>query len=24
MLPWNFKDEMMAQMSHIRKWGGNL
>jgi len=24
ILPWNFKDEIMAQMSHIRKWGGQF
>ena len=24
ILPWNFKDEIMAQMSHIREWGGQF
>jgi len=24
ILPWNFKEEIMAQMSHIRKWGGQF
>ena len=24
ILPWNFKDEIMAQMSGIRKWGGKF
>jgi C-methyltransferase C-terminal domain/Putative zinc binding domain/Methyltransferase domain len=24
ILPWNFKDEIMAQMSHIRQWGGRF
>jgi SAM-dependent methyltransferase len=24
ILPWNFKDEIMAQMAHIRKWGGRF
>jgi SAM-dependent methyltransferase len=24
ILPWNFKDEIMNQMSHIRKWGGRF
>jgi len=24
ILPWNFKDEIMAQMSHIREWGGKF
>jgi SAM-dependent methyltransferase len=24
ILPWNFKDEIMAQMSHIRRWGGQF
>jgi SAM-dependent methyltransferase len=24
ILPWNFKDEIMAQMSHIRRWGGRF
>src|SRR5262249_15340279 len=22
ILPWNFKDEIVAQMAHIRSWGG--
>jgi hypothetical protein len=24
ILPWNFKDEIMTQMSHIRDWGGQF
>ncbi len=24
ILPWNFKDEIMAQLSHIRQWGGKF
>jgi hypothetical protein len=24
IFPWNFKDEIMAQMAHIRKWGGRF
>ena len=24
ILPWNFKDEIMNQMSHIKKWGGRF
>jgi hypothetical protein len=24
ILPWNFKDEIMAQMAHIRGWGGKF
>jgi SAM-dependent methyltransferase len=24
VLPWNFKDEIMAQMAHIREWGGRF
>ncbi|MBE0557296.1 MAG: SAM-dependent methyltransferase, partial [Proteobacteria bacterium] len=24
ILPWNFKDEIMAQMSYIRDWGGKF
>ncbi len=24
ILPWNFKDEIMAQVSHIREWGGRF
>lgn len=24
ILPWNFKDEIMSQMSHIRTWGGQF
>jgi SAM-dependent methyltransferase len=24
ILPWNLKDEIMAQMSHIRNWGGQF
>jgi hypothetical protein len=24
ILPWNFKDEIMEQMSHIRDWGGKF
>jgi C-methyltransferase C-terminal domain/Putative zinc binding domain/Methyltransferase domain len=24
ILPWNFKDEVMAQMAHIRDWGGKF
>lgn len=24
ILPWNFKDEIMKQMSHIRDWGGRF
>jgi hypothetical protein len=24
ILPWNFKDEIMPQMSHIREWGGQF
>ena len=24
ILPWNFKDEIMQQMSHIREWGGKF
>lgn len=24
ILPWNLKDEIMAQMSHIRQWGGQF
>jgi hypothetical protein len=24
ILPWNFKDEIMAQMSDIREWGGRF
>jgi len=24
VLPWNLKDEIVAQMSHIRGWGGRF
>jgi hypothetical protein len=24
ILPWNLKDEIMAQMSEIRQWGGKF
>jgi hypothetical protein len=24
ILPWNFKDEIMKQMAHIREWGGRF
>jgi C-methyltransferase C-terminal domain/Putative zinc binding domain/Methyltransferase domain len=24
LLPWNLRDEIMAQMSHIREWGGQF
>jgi SAM-dependent methyltransferase len=24
ILPWNFKDEIMGQMAHIREWGGKF
>jgi SAM-dependent methyltransferase len=24
ILPWNFKEEIMAQMAHIREWGGRF
>ena len=24
ILPWNLKDEIMEQMSHIRDWGGKF
>jgi hypothetical protein len=24
ILPWNFKDEIVAQLSHIRDWGGRF
>ena len=24
ILPWNFKDEIMSQMHHIREWGGRF
>ena len=24
ILPWNFKDEIMRQMAHIREWGGKF
>jgi SAM-dependent methyltransferase len=24
ILPWNFKDEIMQQMAHIREWGGHF
>ena len=24
ILPWNFKDEIMSQLSHIREWGGRF
>jgi hypothetical protein len=24
ILPWNIKDEVMEQMSHIREWGGRF
>ena len=24
ILPWNFKDEIIAQMAHIREWGGRF
>ena len=24
VLPWNFKDEIMKQMAHIREWGGKF
>jgi SAM-dependent methyltransferase len=24
ILPWNIKDEVMAQMSHVREWGGRF
>jgi SAM-dependent methyltransferase len=24
ILPWNFRDEIMAQMAHIRQWGGQF
>jgi hypothetical protein len=24
ILPWNLKDEIMVQMSHVRAWGGRF
>jgi len=24
ILAWNFKDEIMAQLAHIRRWGGKF
>jgi hypothetical protein len=24
ILPWNFKDEIVRQMAHIRTWGGKF
>jgi hypothetical protein len=24
ILPWNIKDEVMTQMSHVREWGGQF
>ena len=24
ILPWNIKDEIMAEMAHIRHWGGRF
>ena len=24
ILPWNLKDEVMAQLAYIRKWGGQF
>ncbi len=24
ILPWNIKDEIIEQMSHIREWGGQF
>jgi len=24
ILPWNLKDEIVAQMAHIREWGGRF
>jgi len=24
ILPWNFKDEIMEQVSYIREWGGKF
>ena len=24
ILPWNVKDEIIAQLSHIREWGGQF
>jgi hypothetical protein len=24
ILPWNLKDEIIKQMSHIREWGGKF
>jgi hypothetical protein len=24
ILPWNFKDEIMAQLAHVRGWGGKF
>ena len=24
ILPWNFKDEIMAQLAHVRSWGGKF
>ncbi|HVT09519.1 MAG TPA: SAM-dependent methyltransferase, partial [Polyangia bacterium] len=24
ILPWNFKDEIMKQLEHIRGWGGKF
>jgi hypothetical protein len=24
VLPWNIKDEIIAQMSHVREWGGQF
>src|SRR3989441_91855 len=24
ILPWNFKDEILAQMAHVRSWGGKF
>jgi hypothetical protein len=24
ILPWNFKDEIMGKLGHIRKWGGKF
>ena len=24
ILPWNFKDEIMKQIAHVREWGGKF
>jgi hypothetical protein len=24
ILPWNFKDEIMSQLAHVKNWGGRF